>query len=126
MKKMTLVLLALLCSMQIMAQERVEVIRKKLFSCDESGVIVAAHRGDWRNYPENSLAAIDNAIKELGINGKYYTNDYSEDYFNSLAGKEASELDTGSCGSGSKEFFSLLKSMIGILPVPWQIELLAL
>lgn len=48
MKKMTLVLLALLCSMQIMAQERVEVIRKKLFSCDESGVIVAAHRGDIR------------------------------------------------------------------------------
>ena len=39
MKKMTLVLLALLCSMQIMAQDRVEVIRKKLFSCDESGVI---------------------------------------------------------------------------------------
>lgn len=66
MKKMTLVLLALLCSMQIMAQERVEVIRKKLFSCDESGVIVAAHRGDWRNYPENSLAAIDNAIK-MGV-----------------------------------------------------------
>lgn len=66
MKKMTLVLLALLCSMQIMAQERVEVIRKNLFSCDESGVIVAAHRGDWRNYPENSLAAIDNAIK-MGV-----------------------------------------------------------
>ena len=29
-------------------------------------VIVAAHRGDWRNYPENSLAAIDNAIK-MGV-----------------------------------------------------------
>lgn len=40
------------------------------------------------------IAAIDNAIKELGINDKYYTNDYSEDYFKSLAGKEASELDS--------------------------------
>ena len=66
MKKITLVLFALLCSMQIMAQDRVEILRKKLFSCDESSVIVAAHRGDWRNYPENSLAAIDNAIK-MGV-----------------------------------------------------------
>ena len=66
MNKITIILFALLCSMQIMAQDRVEVIRKKLFSCDESSVIVAAHRGDWRNYPENSLAAIDNAIK-MGV-----------------------------------------------------------
>ena len=66
MNKVTVILFALLCSMQIMAQDRVEVIRKKLFSCDESSIIVAAHRGDWRNYPENSLAAIDNAIK-MGV-----------------------------------------------------------
>lgn len=29
-------------------------------------VIVVAHRGDWRNFPENSLEAIDNAIK-MGV-----------------------------------------------------------
>ena len=66
MNKITLVLFALLCIVQVMAQDRVEVIRKKLFSCDQSSVIVVAHRGDWRNYPENSLAAIDNAIK-MGV-----------------------------------------------------------
>lgn len=66
MNKITLVLFALLCTVQVMAQDRVEIIRKKLFSCDQSSVIVAAHRGDWRNFPENSLAAIDNAIK-MGV-----------------------------------------------------------
>lgn len=66
MNKIALVLFALLCTVQVMAQDRVEVIRKKLFSCNQSSVIVAAHRGDWRNYPENSLAAIDNAIK-MGV-----------------------------------------------------------
>lgn len=49
-----------------MAQDRVSVIRKKLVSCDQSSVIVASHRGDWRNFPENSLEAIDNAIK-MGV-----------------------------------------------------------
>lgn len=29
-------------------------------------VIVVAHRGDWRNFPKNSLEAIDNAIK-MGV-----------------------------------------------------------
>lgn len=63
----TMFLLLLVCSIfQIYSQSRVDVIRQKLLSCDESSVIVAAHRGDWRNYPENSLAAIDNAIK-MGV-----------------------------------------------------------
>jgi len=41
-------------------------IRRKLVSCDKSSVIVVAHRGDWRNFPENSLEAIGNAIK-MGV-----------------------------------------------------------
>ena len=28
--------------------------------------LVAAHRGDWRNYPENSLEGINSAI-EMGV-----------------------------------------------------------
>ncbi|WP_294619328.1 glycerophosphodiester phosphodiesterase family protein [uncultured Bacteroides sp.] len=35
-------------------------------SCNSGSVIVVAHRGDWRNFPENSLEAIDNAIK-MGV-----------------------------------------------------------
>lgn len=63
---MTIVCLALLCAVQVMAQNRVETIRKKLLECDESSVIVAAHRGDWRNFPENSLEAIESAIR-MGV-----------------------------------------------------------
>lgn len=48
------------------AQERVNKIRGKLMNGDRSSVMVAAHRGDWRNFPENSLEAIDNAIK-MGV-----------------------------------------------------------
>ena len=33
---------------------------------DQSSVIVVAHRGDWRNFPENSLEAIDNAVR-MGV-----------------------------------------------------------
>ena len=65
MKKSVFLLLALF-SISAMAQDRVSLIREKLLKRDYSSVIVASHRGDWRNYPENSLAAIDNAIK-MGV-----------------------------------------------------------
>lgn len=48
------------------AQDRAMQIREKLLKCDESSVLVTAHRGDWRNFPENSLEAIDNAI-QMGV-----------------------------------------------------------
>ncbi|MBD5340633.1 MAG: glycerophosphodiester phosphodiesterase family protein [Muribaculaceae bacterium] len=59
------IFLALLCCANIFgcfAQDRVSKIRNRLLSGDTSSVIVASHRGDWRNFPENSLEAIDNAI----------------------------------------------------------------
>jgi len=46
----------------VSAQTRADIIREKLLNGDRSSVIVASHRGDWRNFPENSLEAIDNAI----------------------------------------------------------------
>ncbi len=48
------------------SKEKATEIREKLLNRDASGVMVVAHRGDWRNYPENSLMAIDNAI-EMGV-----------------------------------------------------------
>lgn len=47
-------------------QDRATEIRTKLLNRDRSTVFVTAHRGDWRYAPENSLAAIDNAIK-MGV-----------------------------------------------------------
>lgn len=64
--KLFLFVFACLSFFNVMAQDRVSLIREKLLTRDESSVIVAAHRGDWRNFPENSLEAIDNAIK-MGV-----------------------------------------------------------
>lgn len=66
MKRIYLSFVALVISGQMLAQDRVSVIREKLLTRDQSSVIVASHRGDWRNFPENSLPAIDNAI-EMGV-----------------------------------------------------------
>ncbi len=66
MKKYCLLLFALFLCVQGFAQNKVEIIREKLFARDGSSVIVAAHRGDWRNFPENSLEAIESAIR-MGV-----------------------------------------------------------
>jgi len=66
MKKFNILLL-FLCSLQLaFAQDRATKIRNKLLNRDQNSVIVVAHRGDWRYAPENSLPAIDNAIK-MGV-----------------------------------------------------------
>jgi len=41
-------------------------IRRRLYDPTDPCVLVAAHRGDWRNAPENSLSAIRRAV-ELGV-----------------------------------------------------------
>ena len=41
---------------------RTEMIREKLLSDDRNYVFVAMHRGDWRNFPENSKDAILSCI----------------------------------------------------------------
>lgn len=61
-----LLLLNILLIPTLQAQDRVPQIRERLLNRDRSSVIVAAHRGDWRNFPENSLEAIDNAAK-MGV-----------------------------------------------------------
>ena len=62
-----ILLILLFCTPILLhGQDRASQIREKLLSRDQSGVLVVAHRGDWRFAPENSLAAIDNAIK-MGV-----------------------------------------------------------
>lgn len=53
-------------ALQASAQDRVTEIRNKLFDKNSKQVLVAAHRGDWRYAPENSMAGIENAIK-MGV-----------------------------------------------------------
>ena len=63
------ILLLLLWMLPANAQvpaDRVDTIRNELFNPDSGKVLVAAHRGDWRNACENSLEAIENAIR-MGV-----------------------------------------------------------
>lgn len=56
-------LLALVCTLGAFAeQNRVQKIREKLLKGDTSSVIVASHRGDWRNFSENTLEGLDGAV----------------------------------------------------------------
>lgn len=41
-------------------------LRTELLDADSSRVFIVAHRGDWRNAPENSLQAIQNCI-DMGV-----------------------------------------------------------
>ena len=47
-------------------QTRMERLIENLTDSQNKEVIVVAHRGDWRNAPENSLQAISNCI-EMGV-----------------------------------------------------------
>ena len=48
------------------AADRASAIVAEIHSPASKKVLVASHRGDWRNYPENSLPAIRSAI-EMGV-----------------------------------------------------------
>lgn len=66
MRKKIILLLIAFISLAVSAQDRVSIIRQKLLNRDTTSVMVASHRGDWRNFCENSLEAIDNAVK-MGV-----------------------------------------------------------
>lgn len=67
MKKISYALFALLllfgCTEPQPAPSRAARIVATLHDPDSKQVLVASHRGDWRNYPENSLAAIESVIR---------------------------------------------------------------
>ncbi len=62
MKKTAMSILAAFAAMAAAAATRTEALREKLLSGDRDYVFVAMHRGDWRNFPENSKDAILSSI----------------------------------------------------------------
>ncbi len=62
MKKTFLLLSFILGCCALSAQESVQTLIKTLNNPKDSSVLVVAHRGDWRNAPENSLPAFANCI----------------------------------------------------------------
>lgn len=60
--KITVLLAATLSAAVLFGATRTEALRDKIASGDREYVFVAMHRGDWRNFPENSEGAILSAI----------------------------------------------------------------
>lgn len=66
MKKALVMLYLCLLTVSVVAKTRVDEIREQLISGKGKRVLVVAHRGDWRNFPENSLEGIESAI-QMGV-----------------------------------------------------------
>ena len=72
--------LCILCTLSTFSATRSDSIRAKLLDPDNNEVLVAVHRGDWRNYAENSIEGINSAIEmgadiiEIDIRKKYNIN----------------------------------------------------
>lgn len=58
--------LLLLLSSNIMARNRAMDIVAEINNPKSEKILVASHRGDWRNHPENSLPAMNSAIN-MGV-----------------------------------------------------------
>jgi glycerophosphoryl diester phosphodiesterase len=66
MQKLLFLLLIIFTSYQAVSSGHVDSIRAKLHNPNLNEVLVVAHRGDWRNFPENSIEAIESAIR-MGV-----------------------------------------------------------
>ena len=66
MRKILSICLLLLCCVPAISRTRAEEIRERLLARDTTKVFVASHRGDWRNFPENSIEGINSAIN-MGV-----------------------------------------------------------
>ncbi|WP_293789706.1 glycerophosphodiester phosphodiesterase family protein [uncultured Pedobacter sp.] len=62
MKTIVLQLSILFIALSGFAQPGPEASLKEVFNPDNKRVLVTAHRGDWRNTPENSIQALKNCI----------------------------------------------------------------
>ena len=66
MKKFISLSLLLCVTITMMGQQRVDKLVRELSNPKSKKVLVVAHRGDWRNAPENSLQAFQNCI-DMGL-----------------------------------------------------------
>jgi glycerophosphoryl diester phosphodiesterase len=62
----TTLTLSLFLFSSLLSHAQVDKILKQLHDPNDKGILVAAHRGDWRNAPENSLRGYKLAI-EMGV-----------------------------------------------------------
>lgn len=65
-RKLLIVTALILSGLLTAAQTRVDSLRQHLLTPGDGTVLVVAHRGDWRNAPENSLEAVELSIR-MGV-----------------------------------------------------------
>ena len=63
MKKIILSFLLAVAATTAMAESRADRLVRELNNPQSDYVFVAAHRGDWRNFPENTLESAESAIR---------------------------------------------------------------
>ena len=66
MKKLIFSLLFVATAVVAMAESRTDKLLRELNNPKSEYVFVVAHRADWRNFPENSLEAIESSI-QMGV-----------------------------------------------------------
>ena len=66
MKRFILTIALVAATFVAMAESRTDKLLRELNNPKSEYVFVIAHRADWRNFPENSLEAIESAIK-MGV-----------------------------------------------------------
>ena len=62
MKRLVIIMPAFLLVVGAYAQTRADSIRVRLLNPSDNSVLVASHRGVWKDVPENSVAAVEAAI----------------------------------------------------------------
>ena len=63
-------LMAVSCAPKEQYANRAEKILAEINDPNSEYVVVISHRGDWRNYPENSIPAIESMIR-MGVDHAY-------------------------------------------------------
>ena len=66
MKRLFLTITLLATAFMALAESRTDKLLRELRNPKSEYVFVVAHRADWRNFPENSLEAIESAIR-MGV-----------------------------------------------------------
>lgn len=65
-KKIASLLVLLCCAIGVFSQTHSDTLVQRLNDRHTDKVLIVAHRGDWRNAPENSLQALKNCIR-MGV-----------------------------------------------------------
>ena len=60
------IMMAAACSQKEQYANRAEKILAEINDPNSDYIVVISHRGDWRNYPENSIPAIESIIR-MGV-----------------------------------------------------------